>query len=165
MKKKYVESNHLKQVCWIQRLWVSNPTVAPKNIKKIHRILVKYRKVKVCIIFCKSILLRENSVQSWYRVCSLHSKDKSATSWVGSEGWEPTKATKSATVDWQSYGVNIWGLHYIILNDNLKKRKLSVTNIICLYFTYEPANRMTIGFADDFAIVIGQSTWRKSRRW
>ena len=38
---------------------------------------------------------------------SLHSRVKSAVSWMDSKGWKSSKATKNSTVGWQGYGIRI----------------------------------------------------------
>ena len=58
----------------------------------------------------------------------LHIWNKKIVSWVESNWWKPSKATKNSTVGWQGYGTRILGRAWFLFIAYLKKVKSMNSN-------------------------------------
>ena len=57
----------------------------------------------------------------------IHNWNKNIVSWVESNWWKPSKATKNSTVGWQDYGIRILGMVFCLSSILRKVKPLTVT--------------------------------------
>ena len=102
----------------LNALVTHNQHVIPKNITKVHKIVLGDRKLKLREI-ADILKISEGSVfivshesfgmsnNGWNMDPPLHTWNKKIISLVDRSWWKPSKATKNSIVGWQSYGIRI----------------------------------------------------------